>query len=99
MIKFIVRRKTHEEFEQMLKIHYWCEEAFGRVDYVRWNCGFADDSEHYVYYSFSKREDASAFVFQWDQYCLSDEQKFHEGLLSWYDIEANRRALEESNAK
>mgnify|MGYP003704713227 CR=1 FL=1 len=84
MKHFIVPRAPQSAYEQMIKIHDWCKEAFGKEDYfVRWNVNFARGTEDYVEFDFRNDADASAFVFQWGDYCVSKERQWELGFCSW----------------
>ena len=83
MKHYIIPRTPHTAFEQMIKIHDWCREVFGREDYVRWNINFARGTEDYVEFDFRDDADASAFVFQWGDYCLTKEKQRKLGLRNW----------------
>ena len=83
MHHYIVPRAPHSAFEQMIKIYDWCEDAFGKIDHVRWNVNFARNTEDYVEFDFRDEADASAFVFQWDEHCLTKEQQWELGLRAW----------------
>ena len=87
MKSFIVKRGPDiQSFEQMIKIYDWCETAFGKMDYLCWNLNFARGTENYVEFDFRREADASAFVFQWGEYCVSKERQFELGLRSWDEV-------------
>ena len=85
MKSFIVKR-SWPDFDRMIEITKWCEEVFGKMDYLRWNLNFARGTEDYVEFEFKRDEDASAFVFQWDQYCISKDEQYKRGLLRWDEL-------------
>ena len=87
MKSFIVKRGPDtQSFDQMIKIHDWCEMAFGKMDYLRWNLNFARGTENYVEFDFRREEDASAFVLQWNDDCISKETQFMLGIASWDEV-------------
>ena len=87
MKHYIVPRVPQSAFEQMIKIHDWCKEAFGKEDYfVRWNINFVHGTEDYVEFDFRDEADASAFVFQWGEHCLSKDKQWELGLRTWDEI-------------
>ena len=83
MKHYIVPRARQADYNNMIKIHDWCSEVFGKEDYVRWNINFARDTEDYVEFGFRDDTDASAFVLQWGDHCVLKEQQFKLGLCSW----------------
>ena len=86
MKHYIVPRHG-KTYDQMIKIHDWCESNFDKTeDYLRWSVNFARDSEDYVEFSFKREEDASAFVFQWNDYCLSKDRQWELGFRSWDEL-------------
>jgi len=84
---FIVPRAPQSAYEQMIKIHDWCKEAFGKEDYfVRWNINFARGTEDYVEFDFRDEADASAFVLQWGEFCLSKDKQWELGLRTGVEL-------------
>ena len=68
----------------MVKIYNWCEATFdNKKDYTRWSVNYAQGNENYVEFGFRNEEDASAFVFQWGEHCLSKDKQWELGLISW----------------
>ena len=86
MKHYIVPRARQADYDKMIKIHDWCSEVFGKEDYVRWNINFARDTEDYVEFGFRDDTDASAFVLQWGEYCVSKEKQYMLGLCSWDEL-------------
>ena len=98
MKHYIVPRARQADHNNMIKIHAWCSEVFGTEDYantlrrigtedyVRWSINFARDTEDYVEFGFRDDTDASAFVFQWGEYCVSKEKQYMLGLCSWDEV-------------
>jgi hypothetical protein len=72
----------------MMEIYKWNEAAFGKEDYFKtWMSGFAGHSgEEFVEFKFYDESMASAFVFQWNDYCISQEDQFHLGIFSWNEL-------------
>ena len=84
---YIVPRRRQTEYEQMIKIYDWCVEAFDKKsDYLRWGVNYAQGTEEFVEFSFKHDADASAFLFQWDQYCLSKPEQWAIGVRTWDDL-------------
>lgn len=85
MKSYIVKR-SYPDFDRMVKITKWCEEVFGKMDYLRWNLNFAYGTEDYVEFSFRQDQDASAFVFQWSDDCIGREEQHDLGIISWNEV-------------
>ena len=83
---YIVPRLLQKDYDQMIKIYDWSCEAFGKEDYVRWNINFARGTEDYVEFDFRDEADASAFVLQWGEFCLSKDKQWELGLRTWDEI-------------
>lgn len=88
MKKFVVKRGPgSEEFNQMIAIHNWCEQAFGKMDWHNtWDVGFARGTDNYVEFTFYKEEMASAFVLQWADHCIDREVQFALGMITWHEL-------------
>jgi hypothetical protein len=87
MKSFVVKRGPgYGYFDHLIKIYNWCREVFGKEDHVRWNINFARGTVYYVEFNFRDGADASAFVFQWGNHCVSKEQQFKLGLCSWNEV-------------
>ena len=82
MHHYIVPRHG-KTYDQMIKIHDWCQEAFGKEDYVRWNINFARGTEDYVEFDFRDEKDAMWFELRWVDYCVSKDQQWELGFRSW----------------
>lgn len=84
MNRYIVARLTQKEYDQMIKIYNWCEQSFdNKKDYMRWTVNYARGNENFVEFAFRQEEDASAFILQWDQYCLTKDQQRNKGIIGW----------------
>ena len=82
MKHYIVPREPQSAYEQMIRIHSWCKEAFGD-EFPRWTVNFARGTEDYVEFDFRDEADASAFVLQWGEFCLSKDKQWELGLRAW----------------
>jgi hypothetical protein len=52
-VELIMRRKGHTEFDKMIVIWKFCEERFGKTNYLNtWGGDFADDTDNYVAFKF-----------------------------------------------
>lgn len=84
-IRFVVKRGPEQAaFARMIKVYDWCREAFGREDFGNtWYTGFASSStDDFVEFKFYRDEMASAFVFQWNDLCLTKDEQWFWSLIS-----------------
>ena len=55
MKHYIVPRARQADYNNMIKIHDWCSEVFGKEDYVRWN---TDWTVGHTYFSLTNMKEA-----------------------------------------
>ena len=77
MISFIVRRQSNEEYEQLLKIHSWCEKQFGKSDYYNnWSVSYAySNTDDYVRFKFYNEVMATWFLLKFNDYIFEDKEE------------------------
>lgn len=85
-MKYFIVKRSWPDFDRMIEITKWCEEVFGKMDYLRWNLNFARGTEDYVEFEFKRDEDASAFVLQWNEQCVSREKQYELGIIGWSEV-------------
>ena len=78
-VELIMSRKGRTGFDEMMKIWRFCEERFGKTNYLNtWDGNFADDTDDWVAFKFWDESMATYLKLMCPDLMTRDEFNFRE---------------------